>query len=124
MKNLVKSNIIILILLINFTAEINQASAQTNLTPDVYAGYVEAFQPTMETDIVHGGRQSVPVSYDNTSASLSEVTVSTNDLAIGSDWTKGSPEQLTFWFNVLSQPQALIFSPQLILNGHDVIFQA
>jgi len=60
-------------------------------------GYFEAFQPTMETDIVHGGRQSVPVFYDNTSATLSEVTVSTNDLAIGSDWTKGSPEMLVLW---------------------------
>jgi len=61
-------------------------------------GYIEAFQPTMETDIVHSGKQSVPVSYDNTIASLSEVTVSSNDLAVGSDWTVGAPAVLTLWF--------------------------
>jgi hypothetical protein len=53
---------------------------------------------SMETSTVHGGGQSAPVLYDNTSASLSEVTVSTNDLAFGSDWSVGSPEKLTFWF--------------------------
>ena len=57
-------------------------------------GYVEAFQPSMETDIVHGGNQSVPLTYDNTVASISEITVNTNDLAIGSDWTVGAPEKL------------------------------
>jgi hypothetical protein len=61
-------------------------------------GYTEAFQPSMETTIVHGGRQSVPVTYDNTSASISEITANTNDLTIGSDWTKGSPVRLSFWF--------------------------
>ena len=61
-------------------------------------GYTEAFQPTMETEIVHGGKQSVPLVYDNSVASLSEVTVNTNDLAIGRDWTKGAPETLVLWF--------------------------
>ena len=60
-------------------------------------GYVEAFQPSMETDIVHGGKQSVSVTYDNSVASISEVTVNTNDLAVGSDWTVGSPEKLLLW---------------------------
>jgi hypothetical protein len=53
---------------------------------------------SMETDTVHGGRQSAPVLYDNTSASLSEVTVSLSDLPIGQDWTIGSPAELTLWF--------------------------
>jgi hypothetical protein len=61
-------------------------------------GYFEEGQPSMETIIVHGGYQSVPVTYDNTSASLSEVTANTNDLAIGSDWTKGAPAKLSLWF--------------------------
>jgi len=60
-------------------------------------GYVEAFQPSMETDIVHGGNQSVPFTYDNSVASISEITVNTNDLAIGSDWTVGAPEKLLLW---------------------------
>jgi len=61
-------------------------------------GYTEAFQPTMEAEIVHGGSQSVPLMYDNSVASLSEVTVNTSDLPIGRDWTKGAPETLVLWF--------------------------
>jgi hypothetical protein len=61
-------------------------------------GYTEVFQPSMETTIIHEGGQSVPVSYDNSVASMSEITASTNDLAAGRDWTVASPEKLTFWF--------------------------
>jgi len=61
-------------------------------------GYVELFQPSMETEIVHGGEQSVPLTYDNSVASLSEVAVSTTDLAIGTDWTKGGATALVLWF--------------------------
>jgi len=62
-------------------------------------GYSEAFQPTMETDIVHGGNQSAPLIYDNSTASKSEVTVSTSNLSIGSDWTKVSPQTLVLWIH-------------------------
>ncbi len=54
--------------------------------------------PFAELTIVHGGDQSMPLFYDNSSASLSEVTVNTSDLAIGPDWTKGAPETLVLWF--------------------------
>jgi hypothetical protein len=46
----------------------------------------------------HGGRQSVPVVYNNTVASLSEVTVNTSKLAIGADWSKGATQRLSLWF--------------------------
>jgi len=62
-------------------------------------GYTEAFQPTMESGIVHGGEQSVPLLYDNSVASVSEVTVNTADLAIGPDWTKGGAITLGLWFH-------------------------
>jgi len=52
----------------------------------------------MEVDIVHGGNQSGPLLYDNSVASYSEVTVNTNDLTVGSDWTKGGVQVLTLWF--------------------------
>jgi hypothetical protein len=58
-------------------------------------GYVSG--SSLETDIVHGGRNSVPIMYDNTTASISEVTANTSDLAIGKDWTVGSPEMLVLW---------------------------
>jgi len=61
-------------------------------------GYTVPFQPTMEAESVHGGDRSVPLTYDNSVANLSEVTVNTSDLAIGPDWTKGAPETLVLWF--------------------------
>jgi len=61
-------------------------------------GYVIAFQPSMEFEIVHGDYQSAPFSYDNSTASYSEITVSTNDLAVGRDWTKNDVQVLTLWF--------------------------
>jgi len=58
-------------------------------------GYTVAFQPTMETSIVHDGRQSVPVSYDNTVAAYSEVTANVADLQAGQDWAKHGIKALT-----------------------------
>ncbi|MHC4499649.1 MAG: LamG-like jellyroll fold domain-containing protein, partial [Planctomycetota bacterium] len=60
-------------------------------------GYLTAV--SMETGIVHGGDQSAPLLYDNSAASLSEVTVDPAVLAIGRDWTMGAPETLVLWFH-------------------------
>ncbi len=51
----------------------------------------------VETEIVHGGSQSAPVFYDNTTAIISEVTVNTDALPVGGDWTVGAPESLVLW---------------------------
>jgi hypothetical protein len=59
-------------------------------------GYITG--ASMETAIVHSGGQSVPLSYDNSTASYSEVTVSTSSLDIGSDWTRGDVKVMTLWF--------------------------
>jgi hypothetical protein len=59
-------------------------------------GYVTG--NSLETDNVHGGQQSAPISYDNTTATYSEVTVSIEDLSIDSDWTKESLKTLSLWF--------------------------
>ncbi len=61
--------------------------------PDFIAG-----EHYMETTIRHGGRQSAPLLYDNSSATYSEVIANTNDLEIGRDWTKGNPQMLSLWF--------------------------
>ncbi len=53
----------------------------------------------VETGTVHGGSQSAPVLYNNTTASVSEVSVSTGDLAIGRDWTINAPERLSMWIH-------------------------
>jgi hypothetical protein len=52
---------------------------------------------SMEPDTVHGGDQSVPLSYDNTSVSSSEVSVNPANLPNGSNWSKGSPKALVLW---------------------------
>jgi hypothetical protein len=53
---------------------------------------------SMETNIVHGGNQSVPVIFNNTAASFSEITAGTDNLDIGRDWTKGGAETMVLWF--------------------------
>ena len=60
-------------------------------------GHTVAFEPSMEHGTVYDGRQSAPLYYDNTTASLSEVTANTGNLAIGRDWTLGSPQTLVLW---------------------------
>jgi len=61
-------------------------------------GYNVPFQPTMETSLVCDGQQSVPLFYDNTVATYSEVTASVADLDIGLDWTKHGIKALTLHF--------------------------
>ncbi len=56
-------------------------------------GYTEPFQPTMESKIVHGGKQSVPLAYDNSKAGLSEVTRTLN-----ADWTRDEVLTLTLFY--------------------------
>jgi hypothetical protein len=52
----------------------------------------------VETNIVHGGNQSGPFLYNNTTASYSEVTLPTSGLALGSDWTQRDFNVITLWF--------------------------
>jgi len=53
--------------------------------------------PFAEQFIVHDGKQSMPFSYDNSTASYSEATANVANLQIGQDWTKGAPETLVLW---------------------------
>jgi hypothetical protein len=53
---------------------------------------------SMESDTVHNGEQSVPVLYDNSVASISEVTVNPSELEIGRDWTQRGATTLVMWF--------------------------
>ena len=54
--------------------------------------------PFAETDNIHGGKQSMPLFYDNSSASYSEVTASIDDLEVGRDWTRRGVGVLSLWF--------------------------
>ena len=53
--------------------------------------------PFAEQGIVSGGSQSMPFSYDNSTAGNSEATANVANLQIGQDWTKGATETLVLW---------------------------
>jgi len=53
----------------------------------------------METDIVHGGSQSVPFSYDNTGAGgKARYSETERSWAVAQDWTRYEIKALTLWF--------------------------
>jgi len=54
--------------------------------------------PFAEQTIVHGGKQSMPLNYDNSTASHSEATANVANLPIGQDWTKSGIKTLSLWF--------------------------
>jgi hypothetical protein len=58
-------------------------------------GYVTG--NSLEPTRVHGGRQSVPLAYDNTKATYSEVTVNLADLGIGANWAADKLKVLSLW---------------------------
>jgi len=68
-----------------------------NPTNGSFVGYF--LPPYAEQDIVHGGNQSMPFFYDNTSASLSEATANIALLAIDHDWTIEGVGVLSLWFH-------------------------
>jgi len=83
-------------------------------------GYVEAFQPSMETAIVYGGQQSVPLMYDNSVAAYSEATVNVAALQVGQDWTKHSIKALTLRF--FGDPNNAVQQMYVKLNGSKVTY--
>jgi hypothetical protein len=70
------------------------------LTDSTYGGsrMGNEYEPFCEETIVHGGSQSAPLTYNNTSATKSEAVANTANLAIGSDWSVGNPDTLVIWF--------------------------
>jgi len=85
-------------------------------------GHTVPFEPSMEIVTVYDGRQSAPLYYGNTTASLSEVTANTSDLTIGRDWTIGSPQTLVLWVygatdNAPQQMYVKVGSAKVLYNG-------
>ena len=78
-------------------------------------GYTVAFQPSMETDIVHGGRQSAPMMYDNTTATLSEVTRTLT----AQNWTEHGVKTLGLWFHGTSGNTGKLY---VKVNGSKVVY--
>ncbi|MHC4328253.1 MAG: discoidin domain-containing protein [Planctomycetota bacterium] len=57
-------------------------------------GYTVPFEPTMETDNVHGGAQSAPMEYNNVGIAISEITRTLP----AQDWTSNGITTLSLWF--------------------------
>jgi hypothetical protein len=85
-------------------------------------GYTVAFQPSMETSTVYEGKQSVPLFYNNTVASVSEVTANVADLQAGLDWTKYGIRGLTLRF--FGDPNNAAQQMYVEVNGAKVIYDA
>ena len=86
-------------------------------------GYTIPFEPTTETSTVYDGSQSVPLSYDNTVATYSEVTASVADLQAGQDWSKYGIKGLTLRFygdpnNVPQQMYAKVNGTKVTYDGN------
>ena len=92
-------------------------------------GYDPLAGDIMETSIVHSGKQSAPLMYNNNVASLSEVTVNLVNLAIGRDWTMGSPQTLVLYFygdpgNIGGQLYVKINDVKVPFNGDQAAISA
>jgi len=53
----------------------------------------------MEETIVHSGSKSVPLAYNNSVASISEITAKTSDLSISPDWIRADIKALTLYIH-------------------------
>lgn len=74
----------------------------------------------VETTIVHGGAQSMPLFYDNTTATYSEVTANVADLRVGQDWTMHGIKALTLRF--FGDPTNVVQQMYVKLNGTKVAY--
>ncbi|MHC4369116.1 MAG: LamG-like jellyroll fold domain-containing protein, partial [Planctomycetota bacterium] len=78
-------------------------------------GYAEA--PFCEQTIVHDGKQSMPLSYDNTGgATYSEAT---HTFAAGQDWTKHNIRTLGLWFHGTAGNTGQLY---LKVNGIKILY--
>jgi len=76
--------------------------------------------PFAEQTIVHGGKQSMPLKYDNTTASYSEATANVANLQVGQDWTKYGITALSLWF--YGDPTNAAEQLYVKLNGSKVAY--
>jgi len=74
----------------------------------------------METAIVHGGAQSAPLYYDNSTANYSEATANVANLPIGQDWTRHGIKTLSLCF--YGDPNNVAQQIYVKLNGIKVLY--
>jgi len=76
--------------------------------------------PFAEQTIVHGGNQSMPLRYDNNTASYSEATANVANLKVGPDWTKYGIKALILYF--YGDPNNTAQQMYVKLNGVKVTY--
>jgi hypothetical protein len=76
-------------------------------------GYIDA--PFAEQTIVHGGRQSMPLAYDNSKAPFYSETW--RYLSGGQDWTGHGATHLTLWFRGYPAPAGVAVASATNLTG-------
>ena len=80
-------------------------------------GYLDA--PFCEQTIVHDGTQSMPLSYDNSTAAYSEAEVNLADLTISPDWSTGGIRTLSLWFHGAAGNTGQLY---LKVNGIKILY--
>jgi len=75
---------------------------------------------SMETSTAYDGKQSVPLSYNNIAAGLSEVTANVANLQVGQDWTKHGIKGLTLRF--FGDPNNVPQQMYMKVNGTKVVY--
>jgi len=78
--------------------------------------------PFVEQTLVRSGRQAMSLLYDNSTAPKSEVTATTADLGVLSDWTSHGINTLSLWFhgdpnNAPQQLYVTINGTKILYNG-------
>jgi len=76
--------------------------------------------PFAEQTIVHGGSQSMPLHYDNSTASYSEATANVVNLAIGRDWARYGIQTLVLYFH--GDPSNSAEQMYVKVNGVKVVY--
>jgi len=76
--------------------------------------------PFCEQTIVHGGQQSMPLRYDNSTAAYSEATVNVANLQADQDWSKYGIKTLSLWF--YGDPCNVAQQMYVKLNGVKVLY--
>jgi len=76
--------------------------------------------PFAEKTIVHGGKQSMPLIYDNSTANYSEATANVANLPVGQDWTRYGIKTLSLWF--YGDPSNTVEQLYVKLNGSKVTY--
>jgi hypothetical protein len=82
-------------------------------------GYDPTLRPIMETEATHGGKQSMPLYYDNTASAYSETTRTFDS---PQNWTQHGIKGLTLWFyggpaNAAQQMYVKIDNAKILYDG-------